>query len=111
MDDDPVGAGLGERLEVRVDRRDHQVRVETFCAVWPDRADELRPETDVGDEMPVHHVQMDPVGPGRVDGADLLAKPCEVGGKDRRSDQYRLAHGGVSRVGALLDDRRYLARQ
>jgi hypothetical protein len=33
--------------------------------------------------MPVHHVDMDPVGSGFVDRADFLAEPGEIGGEDR----------------------------
>ena len=64
------------------------------------------PKLMLGTKCPSITSRSDPVGPGRIDGTDLLAEPCEVGGKDGRSDQYRLAHGGVSRVGPLLDDRR-----
>ena len=36
--------------------------------------------------MPVHHVEMDPVGTGRIDGADFLSQPGKIGGQDRRRD-------------------------
>ncbi len=36
--------------------------------------------------MPVHHVEMDPVGAGRIDGADLFAQFGEIGRQDRRRD-------------------------
>ena len=36
--------------------------------------DHVRADGDVGHEMPVHHVDMDPVGAGGIDGADLLAE-------------------------------------
>ena len=42
--------------------------------------------------MPVHHVDMDPVGAGGIDGADLLAELGEVGGEDRRRDPERAGH-------------------
>ena len=44
--------------------------------------------------MAVHHVDMDPVGAGRVDRAHLLAQPREIGGEDRGRDADRLLHGG-----------------
>ena len=40
----------------------------------PKRGDDGRPEGDVGHEMPVHHVEVNPVGAGRGDFADLLAE-------------------------------------
>ena len=42
--------------------------------------------------MAVHHVDVDPVGAGLVDRADLLAEPGEIGGQDRRGDE-RAGHG------------------
>ena len=89
MDGDAVGAGLGEGLEIGIHRRDHQVGVESIRRVRPHAPDEIRAEGDVRHEMAVHHVEMDPVGAGRVDGADLLAQPGEVGGQDRGGDDKR----------------------
>ena len=42
--------------------------------------------------MAVHHVDVDPVGAGRVDRAHFLAEPGEIGGQDRRGDERR-GHG------------------
>ena len=67
--------------------------VEAFPAVGPDRPDRGGAEADVGDIVPVHHVEMDPVGTGLVDLAHLLAQPREIGGQDGGCDQDRLAHG------------------
>ena len=89
MHGDDVGAGLGERLEIRVARRDHQVHVEHLLAVRPQRLHHVRPDRNVGDEMAVHHVDMDPVGAGLIDGADLVAELGKIGGKDRGGDDER----------------------
>ena len=43
--------------------------------------------------MAIHHIDMDPVGAGGVDRADLLAQPREIGGEDGRRDADRLLHG------------------
>ena len=40
------------------------------------------PDGDVRHEMAVHHVDMNPVGAGGIDGAHLLAEPREVGGEN-----------------------------
>jgi hypothetical protein len=37
---------------------------------------------DIGDEVPVHHVEMNHVGAGRFDLGVLLAQAREVGGKN-----------------------------
>ncbi len=62
----PVAAGFGEGRQIGVGRRDHQMAVERFVGAVADRADHRRAEGDVGHEVPVHHVEMDPVGAGRA---------------------------------------------
>ena len=48
-----------------------------------------RADRQIGDEMAVHDVDVDPVGAGRVDRADFLAELREIGGQDRRGDERR----------------------
>jgi hypothetical protein len=36
--------------------------------------------------MAVHHVEVNPVGAGGIDGADLFAQPGEIRGQNRRRD-------------------------
>jgi len=55
---------------------------ERLGRVRAERLHHHRSDGEVGDEMPVHHVDVNPVGAGRVDGADLLAQFGEIGGKD-----------------------------
>ena len=86
-----VNPGFGERLDPAIDRGDHQVDVERLAGVRPQRRDHARADRQVGDEVPVHHVDVDPVGPGRVDRAHFLAEPRKVGRKDRGGDQ-QLGH-------------------
>jgi hypothetical protein len=90
MDGNDVGAGLGERRDIGVDRRNHQVAVDHLAAGLACRRHHDRAHGDVGHEVPVHHVDMDVVGPSRVDGADFLAQPGEIGRKNRGCDPYRL---------------------
>ena len=92
MDGDDVGAGLGEGVEKSVDRRNHQVDVERLGAVRAKRLHHGRADRQVGHEMPVHHVDVDPVGARCVDRANLLAQLGEIGGQDRRGDE-RAGHG------------------
>jgi hypothetical protein len=42
--------------------------------------------------MAVHDVDMDPVGAGGIDRANLFAELCEIGGEDRRGDNERAGH-------------------
>ena len=78
MDGDDVRAGIGEVFQKGVDRRDHQMDVEGLGAVRTQRLHHARPDGDVGDEVPVHHVDMNPVGAGGVDRAHLLAESGKV---------------------------------
>ena len=50
--------------------------------------------------MAVHHIDMDPVGAGRVDRANLLAQPGEIGGEDGRGDADGLLHGSNPNIAA-----------
>ena len=45
--------------------------------------------------MPVHDIDMDPVGAGLVDRAHLLAELGKIGGEDRRGDDERPMHEGT----------------
>ena len=74
-------------------RRDHQVDVERLLRVRADGAHDRRADGDVGHEVAVHDVDVDPVGAGGIDGADLLAERGEVGGENRRGDEGRAGHG------------------
>ena len=89
MDGNDVRAGLGEGVEEGVDGRDHQVDVERLRRVRAKRLHHARADRQVGDEMAVHDVDVDPVGAGRVDRADFLAELREVGGEDRGGDERR----------------------
>ena len=79
LDRDVIGAGVGEGLKIEVDGLDHQVAIERLVAVRAQRRHQRRAEGDVGDEMAVHHVEVDPVRPRRRDVAHFLAENGEVG--------------------------------
>ncbi len=79
MHGDHVGAGFREGLEIGIAGRDHQMHVERLVGMRPERLHHVRADGDIGHEMPVHDIDMDPVGAGRVDRAHLLAELGEVG--------------------------------
>lgn len=91
-----VRARFGEGVEIRIARRDHQVAVEDLVGMRAQRRDDRRPERYVGYEMPVHRVEMNPVGARGGDGAHLLAEPGEVRGQNRRRDDHRLRQARFS---------------
>ena len=90
MDGDDVGTRCGKCLKVGIDRRDHQMDVEGLGAVGFQRFDHRRADGDVRHEMPVHHVDMNPVGTGAVDRAHLFAQPRKIGRKDGRRNQRHI---------------------
>ena len=86
MHRDVIAAGLGEGLEIRIARRNHQMCVEDLPGVRTHRLDDIGAIGNVGDEMAVHDVEVDQIGAGGIDGADLFAQFGEIGGQDRRRD-------------------------
>ena len=89
LDEEMVGAGASEFLEIALRLDDHQMHIERLLRGAPHRLDDDRPEGDVRHEAPVHDIDMDPVRAGLVDGKDFLAEPLEIGGEDRRGDDDR----------------------
>ncbi len=92
MDGEDVRPRLGEGLEEGIDRRDHEMDVERLGAVRPERLHHRRADGQIGHEMAVHDVDVDPVRSRLVDGAHLLAEPGEVGREDGGGDADGLLH-------------------
>ena len=88
MDGDPVRPRLGEGVDVLFGILDHQVDVEGEFRGFPDRGDEPRTDREVGDEMAVHDVDVNPVRPCRFDGRDLFAEPTAVRRQDGWCDYF-----------------------
>ena len=93
MDRQDVGAGLREGGQHGIDRRDHEVDVERQLGVRPQGPNHVRTDGQIGDEMPVHHVDVDEIGPGGFQRADLLAQDGEIAGENRGGNPNRLLHG------------------
>ena len=68
-----IGAGVREGGKIALRLDDHQVNVERLCRRAADRLQHDRPDGDVRNETSVHHVDVDPVGAGRIDRAHLFA--------------------------------------
>ena len=96
VDGDDVGARFGESGDIGIDRRNHQMHVERERRMRPQRGDDARPEGDVGHEMPVHHIEMNPVGAGLRHRARLLAQPREIGRENRGRDDDAIRHDAYS---------------
>jgi hypothetical protein len=61
--------------------------------------DHDRTDGDIRHKVPIHDVDVEPVGSGCFDRLNLFFKPAEVRGKDRRSDFYRLHLGNLPHAG------------
>ena len=78
VDGDRVAPRVGEGVDVSDGVVDHQVRIEESVRVSSDGLDHRRSERYVGDEHPVHNIEVDPVRAGLVCPGDLLAESGEV---------------------------------
>jgi hypothetical protein len=87
VDRDRVRPGLAELRDVGVGPLDHQVNVERQRGGRARRRDDQRADGEVRDEVAVHHVDVNPVGPGGGNGGDLLAQAAEVAGENRGGDE------------------------
>ena len=92
MDRDDVSARGRELRHESIDRGDHEMHVERKRRAGSQGLYDHRADREVGDEMAVHHVDMNPIGAGRGHGAHLLAQPREIGREDRRGYARRLLH-------------------
>ena len=58
---------------------------------------------DVGNEVPVHHVDVDLIGAAGLDLGDLIGKAREVGGENRRGDPqlHRVTSSEIASLGVI----------
>ena len=87
-----VGAGFGKGIEIGVGRRNHQMDVDDQRRVRAQRLDHHRPDGNVGNEMPVHDIDMDVIGAGSGDRTDFRPQIGEIRRQDRRGDANGTLH-------------------
>jgi hypothetical protein len=92
VDAEDVGAGVAERLQVGIGRRDHQMDVHRDLHVRAQRLHHVRADGDVGDEVAVHHVDVQPIGARRLDRAGFLAETRKIRRQDRRGYEGSASH-------------------
>ena len=86
VDDDELAARFHEPGQQPVGLVHHEVGLERDLHQRADGGDHVRPEGQVGNEAPVHHVPLDPVHAGLLEGSHLVAEAGEVGREDGRDD-------------------------
>ena len=84
VDGQDVGTCVFESLDIAVGIHDHQVYVKRFLGMFLDGLDHRLAYCDIGNEHPVHHIDMEPVGLGIVNHFHGLLQVGEVGRKQRR---------------------------
>lgn len=80
VDGDAVRSGLGKALDVAARLVDHQVNVEVLRRVLRNLLDDELAEGDVGDEVAVHHIEVEPVGFAFIDEFYGLVESAKIGG-------------------------------
>ena len=82
MGGDHICARLRKGLDVAVHRRNHEVDIHHAFDVWADGSAGSRAKGDVGHEMPVHHIHVDPVRALPLNCGTFCAEIGKVCGKD-----------------------------
>jgi hypothetical protein len=62
MHDDVVCTGISEGFQVAIRALNHQMRVEGKLGGFSSSGYDEWPESHVRDKMPVHHIEMEPIG-------------------------------------------------
>src|SRR4029077_4204456 len=104
VDGNAIRAGVGERGNKGVGRRDHEMDVERLLRVWTDGLNHSGTNGDIGHEVTVHDIDVDPVATGPIDGSNFLAEAREIRRQNGGGDQsiarrcHRAAHPLTPRV-------------
>ena len=110
VDDQPGAAGFDVARGHHVGGEDHQVGLERQRDTIPHGGDDVGTERQVGDELAVHHVPLDEVDAGLLEGDDLVAEPREVRREHRRGDLDRQCHGTDRSTVDVMAFRAYACR-
>lgn len=78
VDRDQAGACLGKIVDVPLWVGNHQMAVKKRIGMAAQRIDDERADGDVWHEVPVHHIDMKPVGAGGEDGIGLVGQMGKI---------------------------------
>ena len=78
VDRNRVSARVTKGVDLALRILDHQVNVKGQLGVAPAVFHGARPHRDRGDEVPVHHVEVHPIGTGLFEGGHFLSQPAEI---------------------------------
>ena len=91
-----VGAGLRKSVDVAIGIDDHEVDVHGELRGGAHHLHDARPERQVRDELPIHHVHVNQVGARRFCRAHFVGQPPEVGAQNRGGNAHRVRHVSLS---------------
>jgi hypothetical protein len=96
MEGEHVCAGVGKLGKIPLRPLHHQMHVERPVGQLPERTDERRSKRQVGDEVAVHHIYVDPLGSAGHRALDLFLEPAEIGTQHTGRNPH--GHGASSRA-------------
>ncbi len=77
--------------------RNHQVNINPYAGRDPSNGGaHCGPHRKIGDEVPVHHIDMDVVGTGTDDGTNIFAQISEIRREDRRANEWTEPSGELA---------------
>src|SRR5262245_36119102 len=80
---------FGELFQVKIRVGNHQVGLQVQARHGPQRLYDHRSHRNVGHEVPIHDIDVDPIGPGFFRFRYLLTQTGKVSGKDRWGKFYQ----------------------
>ena len=85
------GSGVDELFDEEIRIENHQMRLQRQARYFPQRADDGRAHREIGHEMSIHHVDVDPRRPGTLCLGHLFAQTGEIGREDGRRELDRVS--------------------
>jgi hypothetical protein len=92
MDQKQIRSRLGKLFEEKIRVGNHQVCLQRQARDSPERLHNRSSESDVGNEMSVHYIDVNPIGSRLLGFGHLLTQARKVGGENRRSELDNTVH-------------------
>ena len=95
VDRDGVRSSVDKTGQVMIGMLDHEMDVERQSGELANSRDHSRSEGNVVDEVSVHDIAMNPIGPGLLNSLHFIGQSGKIGGENGGSDQDSM-HGVMS---------------
>src|SRR5512133_615335 len=105
MHDDDVGTGCSKIRDIAVRIFDHQMHIQRQRGHPAGSLNDQRPDSDIGDEVSIHNIDVNIVGTGCFKGTNFITQAGEISRQDGWGDlfhvnlnlAYKLTYKTVSR--------------